>query len=419
MMSISIVWIEFDMTKKGLFLIALTVAFATHSIDASEIYVESRCAVDSPSECVSGAGVEFSGNRTYKEHQYNLAIIGSVDEDSSRTFFDIKKFNYNVRHGLVDFLVGVNVLHWGVTETRNLVDVVNQRNYATDYRGFDKLGQPMFMIGAKLAELGRLELGYMPYFREVRIAESRAYPGFPIAITESLIDGESQQRTDDFFLRWEGSVENLDIGLAYIDIVQRIPNLNFQLTFVSQSDIDLRLIADHERQDGFLLDLQYLIGEWGLKFEGVDGNSQDVGDFFQYAVGAEYALYDVGVDSLDIRLSLEYYNDSRENGASLLFLEDDISLTMIGQYYSDKDVSFTLNYLEGLESGVTRFYSEFSIEILSGIELMLTASYLEAPSDTIFSTIDTGFGDVSTISNVFENFIFNESFIQTRLRYFF
>nr|HQU61675.1 hypothetical protein [Nitrosomonas sp.] len=90
--------------------------------------------------------------------------------DDKRTHFDIREANWRKISGDWEFLVGASRIFWGVTESRHLVNVINQIDFVEDIDEEDFLGQPMVQVGRQL-DIGRFDVFLMTGFRE------RTFPG--------------------------------------------------------------------------------------------------------------------------------------------------------------------------------------------------------------------------------------------------
>ncbi len=66
--------------------------------------------------------------------------------------------------------IGVRKVFWGVAESQQLVDIINQTDLVENVDGEDKLGQPMVNI-ALIRSWGTVDFFLLPWFRE------RTFPG--------------------------------------------------------------------------------------------------------------------------------------------------------------------------------------------------------------------------------------------------
>ena len=121
-----------------------------------------------PSIYFSGEGRWISKDRK-KRVRFEPFLRVDVQDDE-RTHFDIRELSYSQRFNDFDLLVGNAQIFWGVVESRNVVDVINQFDEVENSDETDKLGQPLIRFG-KFTDIGRFEIYYLPYFRE------RTFPG--------------------------------------------------------------------------------------------------------------------------------------------------------------------------------------------------------------------------------------------------
>ncbi|MEK9974479.1 MAG: hypothetical protein VW876_13685, partial [Deltaproteobacteria bacterium] len=84
--------------------------------------------------------------------------------DENRDLLDIREGYWLLESDPIEVLVGVNTVFWGVAESINLVDVINQTD-SGDFSGDQKLGQPMINLRF-LPEYGTFSIYLLPYFRE-------------------------------------------------------------------------------------------------------------------------------------------------------------------------------------------------------------------------------------------------------------
>lgn len=91
-------------------------------------------------------------------------------DDKKRRHFDLRELHWLHAGPTWDLLFGVGKVFWGVTESRHLVDIINQTDLVEDPDAEDKLGQPLLKL-ALLRPWGTVTLFALPRFRE------RTFPG--------------------------------------------------------------------------------------------------------------------------------------------------------------------------------------------------------------------------------------------------
>lgn len=225
--------------------------------------------------------------------------------DDKRTHFDIREANWRIISGNWDFLVGASRVFWGVTESRHLVNVINQIDFVEDIDGEKFLGQPMVQIGRQ-SDIGRFDVFLMTGFRE------RTFPGrdgrlrtpIPVETSAAVYENSAKQWHPDVALRYSHFFGNLDIGLHVFHGINREPSLvlssdNQSLTphysLMTQAGIDLQLTRD----------------AWLWKFEGIVRKGQ--GDTFAAVVaGLEYTFFQVAESDIDFGLIVEGLYDGRD-----------------------------------------------------------------------------------------------------------
>ena len=108
--------------------------------------------------------VEYQNN--IDSNYYNFVLFGRYDsEDSQRSHIDLREAYWTHVSDNWEMKVGVSKVFWGVTESRHLVDVINQTDFVENIDGEDKLGQPMIKFSIE-RDWGNLDVFWLPYFRE-------------------------------------------------------------------------------------------------------------------------------------------------------------------------------------------------------------------------------------------------------------
>ena len=256
--------------------------------------------------------------------------------DNRRTHSDIREAYWLYIQDDWELLVGINREFWGVTESRHLVNIINQIDQVENIDEEDFLGQPMINYVLQ-KDYGRFSFFILPYFRE------RTFPGEDGRLRSAIVareDGEyessAEQWHTDAAFRYTHYVGNWDIGLSYFYGTGREP------TLLPNADAT-RLIPHYDIINQAGLDLQYTDDAWLWKFEGIIREGQ--GDTFAATVaGLEYTFFQVFESAADFGLLAEHLYDGRdETGAPQTVLENDLFL---GMRYTFNDVQDT-NLLAG------------------------------------------------------------------------
>ena len=256
--------------------------------------------------------------------------------DDRRTHSDIREAYWLYIEDDWELLVGINREFWGVTESRHLVNIINQIDQVENIDEEDFLGQPMINYVMQ-KDYGRFSFFILPYFRE------RTFPGEDGRLRSAIVareDGEYESSAEEWHtdaaFRYTHYVGNWDIGLSYFYGTGReptlLPNAN-----------GTRLIPHYDIINQGGVDLQYTDDAWLWKFEGIIREGQ--GDTFAASVaGFEYTFFQIFESIADLGLLAEHLYDGRDDtGAPQTILENDLFL---GMRYTFNDVQDT-NLLAG------------------------------------------------------------------------
>ena len=244
-------------------------------------------------------------------------------QDSSRSHFDIREAIYSWYGDDWETSIGIGQVFWGVTESKNLVDIINQFDAVYDPLYKTKLGQPLVNL-TLIRDSGYYEFYILPYFRERtspgKKGRLRLEPEFSKGSTK--FEGGSQW-TPELAMRWSNSYNDYDISLHSFLGYSRSPSIDVLL-----ADGKLKYEPNYQRirqiggtvqktSDATLYKL-----EWLAKDGQKDGNFRR-GGYFSSVLGFEHTLYKLIGDLGDLGLLMEYSFDSRRSRSSDS-LQDDI-----------------------------------------------------------------------------------------------
>ncbi|MFW0778089.1 MAG: hypothetical protein ACN2B6_10280 [Rickettsiales bacterium] len=264
-----------------------------------------------------------------EKNTYTARVFIHLDpSDDERTHYDIRQLDWIRADDDWEIRAGISKVYWGVTESRHLVDIINQVDGVEDIDDEDRLGQPMVQL-ATFQDWGTLRFFYLPYFRE------RTFPGRAGRLRGPLVVDTDQARYangakewhPDMALRYQHTIDAWDVGLAHFHGTSREPVLRIENGV---------LVPFYEIIDQSSLDVQYTTGSWLWKLEAIGRAGQ--GDYFGAATGGfEYTFYGVN-DAHDLGILLEYHRDGRDHRAPGTNLDNDI---FAGFRYTFNDVSDT------------------------------------------------------------------------------
>jgi len=352
----------------------------------------------------TGVGVSFALKPEWKyltedrRHDFKITPFVRYDShDTERTHVDMRELYWLYHGDEWEILAGIDQVFWGVTESRHLVDIINQTDLVEDPDEEDKLGQPMVRLTMELAPAltlarvlkpsetkrnwGKLTLFLMPGFRE------RTFPGskgrlrgpFPIDEKATIFSGDASRDRVDLALRYSHHIDKWDIGLHYFHGNSREPRL-------VQKGLAL-IMPEYKLINQVGADIQYTSGPWLGKFEGIVREGQ--GDFFGALVaGVEYTWYQVLESDTDVGFLTEYLYDNRDReSAPPTIFNNDI---FVGTRLSFNDVKNTQLLAGAVIDRNSRAYS-FSLEAERRINNNISAELVArlfgnaaGPKDVLF-----------------------------------
>ncbi|MDH5356445.1 MAG: hypothetical protein OEY09_18530 [Gammaproteobacteria bacterium] len=213
-------------------------------------------------------------------------------KDDKRNHADIRELMWLHLDGDNEWRVGFNTMYWGVTESRHLVDVVNQIDAVEGFDGEDKLGQPMLHL-KRYQEWGVVDLLVLPGFRE------RTLPG--VVGEAATYQSSDEDRHVDYAMRYSHTIDDLDFGLSWFKGTNREPEFNGQS-------------APHYLQMTQLgFDAQLIDEDWTWKLEVIHRDTDAV-KYEALTGGFEYTFYGVYDSDIDLGTLVEYSHDNRPEG---------------------------------------------------------------------------------------------------------
>jgi len=278
-----------------------------------------------------------------------MIALGRVDQsDTERSYVDLREALAQWNRDAVTVSVGVNTVFWGVTESRHLVNIVNQTDYLDDLDGDEKLGQPMALVTYYGGDLGILELFAMTWVRQQRYPGPEGRPGVPIPVLDDspLYESEHDEWNIDFAARWSAGIGEVDGAVSYFAGTGRDPEL---LPAGSALSPALRPRYDLIRQGG--LELQWTHGSWLWKAEGIVRSGQGP-TFAAVTAGFEYTSFGFLGSSVDLGTLLEYSFDGRDNLTYNIY-DDDAFLGLRLTFNDVQGTEVLAGVLQDMDSGVT------------------------------------------------------------------
>ena len=271
------------------------------------------------SASVSGE-VEFYYPLPSGDGSFLITPFARIDQhDSNRTHFDFREFLYQRNSDDWEFRAGLGKVFWGVAESRNPVDIINQRDSVEGITVDEKLGQPMVQF-SWIKELGSLDFFILPGFRERTFASSDGRPRATVPIRSNAIyESDRENRHIDIAARYSMAIEEWDLGFSAFRGTERAPLFIPQLGS-SFTDISLQPLYYQVLQIGF--DAQATLESWLLKFEWIHQQADAIDSHAEFVTGFEYSFYGIGETDTDLGIIAEYLYDNRGESATQPFQND-------------------------------------------------------------------------------------------------
>lgn len=252
--------------------------------------------------------------------EFNFKTFLRYDSaDSTRTYADLRLFNFLYAKESYQLVVGVAKVFWGVAEFVHLVDVINQTDVLESLDGEEKLGQPMVSFSME-KDWGMVEAFLLPFFRKCQ------FPGKGGRLRGSVIDEEDsefessrKERHLDLAFRYSHSKDEFDFGVYQFIGTSRKP------LFVEEiEDGSIRLAPYYEQISQTGLDLQFTKGQLLIKLETLYRySSSDEG--IAVVSGFEYTITDIAQSGADLGIIGEHVIDDRNISDNTLYNNDIIA----------------------------------------------------------------------------------------------
>jgi len=240
--------------------------------------------------------------------------------DERRSHVDVRELAWVHLDNSWDTTVGIGKVFWGVTESRHLVDIINQTDAVENTDGEDKLGQPLINANF-ISDWGSFGVFVLPGFRERTFAddEARLRGPKPVQADDATYDSAAEDKHVDFALRWSHTIGDIDIGISQFHGTSREP----VMASVTRSDEASVFRPHYDIIDQSGLDAQLTSGSWLWKLEAIARAGQ--GERFGASVaGLEYTFYQVAESAADIGVLAEYLYDGRDKNAPATLANNDV-----------------------------------------------------------------------------------------------
>ena len=241
--------------------------------------------------------------------------------DNERSIFDIREGYWAYEGNNVEWLLGVNTLFWGVTESVHLVDIVNQTDAIADIDGEEKLGQPMVNL-AWQTDWGLLSFFILPGFRERTFAGEEGRLRTPLVVDtgDPVYESGAEEKHTDLAFRYSHYFGDFDLGLSIFSGTSREPRLVF-------NDERMNFTPHYDQTTQVGIDLQYTNDAWLWKLETAYRESR-FDHFFAAVGGFEYTSFQIFSSRADLGYLIEYQYDGRNDREPISIADNDIFMAL-------------------------------------------------------------------------------------------
>jgi hypothetical protein len=238
-----------------------------------------------------------------------------LDPTGERSRVDMTVLSLSALYETWEMSIGFADLAWGVSESRHLVDGVNQRDLVGPGSGYLRMGQLTASLTA-IRPWGTVDAMFLPWFRERRFDGRAGLLWSPLPVDPSRTswaEGAKEWRLD-WALRWNHTLGPVDIAVSHLQGNLREPG------FVEIADDErASVLAPRYSLGGQTgVEFQAVTGRWIVNVEALSANPEP-GRYLAVAGGVEYSVAQY------LGLFLEYAWDSR-GGTALTSFQDDFFL---------------------------------------------------------------------------------------------
>ena len=248
------------------------------------------------------------------------------NHDKERSLFDFKE-NYLVVFGdSYEIKTGIGEVFWGITESKNLVDIINVYD-STDGDQKAKLGQSLISYSYFTEKIGVFDVYYLPFFsKSSQIGKrGRLRLSKPIENYNTIYEGGAGEKVPSWAMKWAKNVGNSDFSVQAFR-----GNSRESSTIPLLENGVLKYFSGYERISQLGTYIQTIMGPYIFKMETIRRNGQknannDRENYYSYTIGMEYLINRLFEKIWDITFFIEYNNDDRNNDSTDI-LQNDIFL---------------------------------------------------------------------------------------------
>jgi len=291
-------------------------------------------------------------------------------QDNERTHVDIRELAWTHVADSYELSVGIRKVFWGVTESQNIVDVINQNDSVEGVSEVVKLGQPMVNISIE-RDWGVLDVFWLVGFREQTFAGEGGRWRFPFVMDTDrpLYESSAKEKRGDFAVRWQYAFGEWEVAISHFSGTNR--QASPVLNELGEAQPHYNVID----QTG--IEVQTFYGDWIWKWESIT-RSGDVdingatGRYSAAVAGFEYTRVGVFDTAMDLGWVAEFLFDDRDIRSAGIY-EQDLMLGTRWTWNNTADTTALIGFIVDIETHESSMAFEAAHRLAEGLKLELNA----------------------------------------------
>ncbi len=359
--------------------------------------------------------------------QFAAELRGRKDERTGAQSWDLSKAYIAGELDQLRWLVGSDVVFWGVTESYNPVNIVNQRGSFVSNEEVERLGQPMVSMSFDTEKMGTFSFYGLLGFRELDYEDADQRLRFDIVPDGGRAMFESDNDID-FAIRNSNSINttsgSLDYAISLFSGRDRqpvyLPGCGFKQDSVNEATCDtvnanvleaykglspddigddpgaaafdrldpasqtfllsgnsVGAVPYYQQMQQIGLELVYSTGDWQLKFDGAK-RFTNWEDYFSGVIGAEYSFGDLFSSGGSLTGAVEYIYDDRSNLQPRTFLDNDVFVALRYDLNNVANTSLSLSGLKDIQTDSTWVNFNISTRLTDSAEIDFSTVFINA-----------------------------------------
>lgn len=282
---------------------------------------------------------EISADWAHNNFSFETHFYGNWDsKDESRRYTNIQQALLRYSRGNFSVSGGVDTFYWGVSETINILNTVNQSDLRKSIDGKEKFGQSHVSF-SYASGVHSVKVFYLPTFNKL---EFPYRPATKVPVEPDKAVCESGACDGSSGLRWDVALDTGDLAFSFFRGTRRDPIL------IPSPELLGTLIPNYVNTQYAAMDGVYFLAGTILKAEYKYGDEIDK-SFYAYNIGIEYPTYPNSTIINSANIVLEHTKDSRDQlaesiGQNDVFIGGRFMLGDLDQTYIRTVVGFDLDH---------------------------------------------------------------------------